>query len=54
MDQFRLRAPQHDFGELIHDTTVMESMYLFDEKEFYLQINQPEKLVRFEPPIEDV
>ena len=31
----------------------MENMYLYDDKEFYLHINQPEKLVSFEPAIAD-
>lgn len=48
-----MRAPQHDFGEIILDSTIMENMYLYDDKEFYLHINQPEKLVSFEPAITD-
>lgn len=31
----------------------MENLYLFDEKEFYMHIDQPEKLVAFDPPIAD-
>ena len=29
----------HDFGEIIFDSTIMENMYLYDDKEFYLHIN---------------
>lgn len=30
-----------------------ENLHLFDDKEFYIQMNQPEKLLKYEPPIED-
>ena len=48
-----MRAPQYDFGELINDNQVAENLYLFDDKEFYMQLNQPEKLTLFEPGMEE-
>jgi len=39
IDGFRIRAPQHDFGELVHDDALMSSLRLFDDKEFYLHLN---------------
>ena len=45
--------PQHDLGEIVHDTTLLENLYLFDDKEFYLHVNQTDKLVLFDPPIDD-
>jgi len=26
-------------GELIHDDTIAENLYLFDDKEFYIDLN---------------
>jgi len=53
IDDFCLRAPAHDFGEVISDNTIVEDLFLFDEKEFYLQINQPDKLIAFVHEKED-
>ena len=47
LEDFRLRAPQNDFGEVISDNMVVENLYLFDDKEFYVHVNQPEKLVLY-------
>ena len=44
---FRLRNPQNDFGSVINDLDVLEDLNLFDDKEFYLHPNQPEKLVAY-------
>ena len=53
IDGFRMRAPRHNFGDIVYDDTVMENLLLFDEKEFYMQINQPDKLVKYEPALDD-
>ena len=48
VDDFRIRAPRHDFGEIVHDSVVVENLQLYDEKEFYLHINQTDTLVKYE------
>lgn len=45
-----MRAPQHDLGEVIHDVTVLENLHLFDDKDFYIHVNQPDKLVLYDSP----
>jgi len=50
---FRLRAPAHDFGLVIGDNTIVEDLFLFDEKEFYLHVNQPDKFVAYTNDMED-
>jgi Fe2+ transport system protein FeoA len=44
---FRLRNPQNDFGSVVNDFDILEDLNLFDDKDIYLQINQPEKLVAY-------
>ena len=53
IEDFRMRAPQHDFGALVHDNQPLSDLQIFDEKEFYIHVNQPEKLTMFEPAITD-
>lgn len=44
---FRLRNPQNDFGSVVNDFDILEDLNLFDDKEIYLQLNQPEKLLAY-------
>lgn len=44
MDQFRLRNPKlDDLGEVIFEGETMDSYYLFDEKEIFLQKIVPDR-----------
>ena len=52
LDGFRLRNPNHDLGEIVHDTTILDSIYLTDEKEFYIHPLQEGKYFPYEPEIE--
>lgn len=45
---FRLRNPQNDFGSVVNDFDILEDLNLFDDKDIYLQINQPEKLIAYQ------
>ena len=53
LDDFTLRAPQHDLGEVVHDSAQVSSLRLFDDKEFYLQLKTPEKMKMYEPEISE-
>ncbi len=44
---FRLRNPQNDFGSVVNEFDLLEDLNLFDDKDFYMQINQPEKMVAY-------
>ena len=48
-----MRAPQHDLGEVVYDTMQLETLRLYDDKEFYIQLKQPEKLTLYEPALRD-
>ena len=47
-DQIRMRNPRlEDLGEVIADNDIMENFYLYDGKEFLLQVLDPERNFEF-------
>ena len=42
---FRIRNPMNDIGTVIKDTDLLENLYLYDGKEIYFQVDQPDKFV---------
>lgn len=50
LENIRLRNPKLDdysFGDVINDSDILENCHLFDEKEIYVQIMDPERTFTF-------
>ena len=51
MEQVRVRNPKSDdMGDVIGDLTTLESQFLYDDKDIYLQVVDPEKTFDFTIP----
>lgn len=44
---FKLRNPMNDFGAIVNDFDILEDLHLYDDKDFYVQIDQPDKFVAY-------
>lgn len=44
---FRLRNPMNDFGGVVNDLDILDDLHLYDDKDFYLQIHQPDKFLAY-------
>ena len=53
IDDFRLRSPNYDLGEIIHETTWLSSIYMDDDKEFYMHPAQEGKYIPYTKEISD-
>ena len=40
-----MRNPNYDFGNIIKDNDELDSLMLFDGKELYMHINQPDNFL---------
>ena len=44
-EDFKLRNPMNDIGTIIQSTDLLENLYLYDGKEIYLHMSQPDKFI---------